>query len=247
MSYLTTCRLRKSHLKTATLLVNIPSSHVVLSALARPPTIIKVSGNNGTRIVFSCTWKEKRKNEIEEVSIERSKRGKRGPGPVVDTSFPRPWSPSALVPFNSLSVGGVVSAVVKTSFSVETAGAVEGAGSSLTLKLNPDLNRPTIAGENPPAVKSVESFTKVPGLARLRHLRATFEKHQKFATLSSKRPREKGNILEMGSRIAAGEANGGRNGKKRRMNDPTVTAPSCRNSLPLRNSVVVMRQLVKEE
>ena len=67
----------------------------------------------------------------------------------------------------------------------------------------------------------------------LRHLRATFEKHQKFATLSSNRPREKGNILVMGSRIALGEANGGRNGKKRRANDPTVVAPRCTNSLPL--------------
>jgi hypothetical protein len=222
----------KPHLKTATLLVNIPSSHVVLSALAEAPTIIKVSGNNGTRIVFSCTWKEKRKNEIEEVSIERSKRGKRGPGSVVDTPFPEPLSPSAIVPFSSFCVGGDVSATIGVSFSVE--GAAEMAGSSLILKLNPVLNKPTTAGMNPAAVKTVESLTRVPELAKLRHLRTTLEKHQKFATLSSKRPREKGNILLMGSRIAVGEANGGRNGKKRRVDDATVTIPSCRNSLPLR-------------
>ena len=78
----------KSHLKTAMLFVNIPSSHVVLSAPPEAPTMIKVRGNNGTRIVFSCTWNEKRKNEIEEVSIERSKREKRGPGSVADASLP---------------------------------------------------------------------------------------------------------------------------------------------------------------
>ena len=43
----------ESHLKTAMLLANIPSSHVVLSALAGAPTMIRVSGSNGTRIVFS--------------------------------------------------------------------------------------------------------------------------------------------------------------------------------------------------
>lgn len=197
----------KSYLKTATLFVNIPNSHVVLSALAGAPTMIRVSGNNGTRIVFSCTWKEKRKNEIDEVSIDMSKRGKRGPGPVV------------------------VSTTAETS--VEIPGAVEGGGSSLILKLNPVLNKPTTAGANPPAVKSVENLIKVPELAMLRHLMITFEKHQKFATLSSKRPREKGNILVIGSRIAVGEANGGRNGRKRRVNEATVTAPSCRNSLLL--------------
>ena len=76
-----------SHLKTATLLVNIPNSHVVLSTHPEAPAISRVSGNNGTRIVFSCTWNEKRKKDIEEVSIERSKREKRGPGPVARSSF----------------------------------------------------------------------------------------------------------------------------------------------------------------
>ena len=190
-------------------------------------------GNNGTRIVFSCTWKEKRKNEIEEVSIEWSKRGKRGPGPVAGVSFPSPSPSSAPVPFDSFSAGGVVSAAVETSFSVEIPEAVEGDGSPLILKPIPVLNKPATAGMNPAAVKRVESFIKVSELAILRHLMIAFEKHQKFATLSSKRPRKKGNILVMGSRIAVGEANGGRNGKKRRVKEATVKTPSCRNSLTL--------------
>jgi len=69
--------------------------------------MIKVRGNNGTRIVFSCTWNEKRKNEIEDVSMEMSKREKRGPGSVADASFPRPLPPSTLV-------DGAVSATFET-------------------------------------------------------------------------------------------------------------------------------------
>ena len=152
---------------------------------------------------------------------------------MVDTSLPCPLSPSTLVSFNSFPVDGVVPVAVGTSSSIEILEAVTGAGSSLILKLNPVLNKPTTAGANPTAVKNVESFINVPGLAMLRHLRATFEKHQKFATLSSKMPRENGNILVIGSRITVGEANGGRKGKKRRANEAMVTAPSCRNNLPL--------------
>ena len=59
--------------------------------------MIKVRGNNGTRIVFSCTWNEKRKNEIEDVSMEKSKREKTGPGSVADASSSRPLSPSTFV------------------------------------------------------------------------------------------------------------------------------------------------------
>ena len=184
--------------------------------------MIKARGNSGTRIVFSCTWKEKKKNEIEEVSMERSTRENRGPGSVVDASPPWPLSPSALI---------------DEAAAFKLSEVVEGTGSSLTLKLNPVFNRPITPGANPAAVRSVESFTSVPGPAMLRHLSTTFEKHQKLATLSSKRPREKGNILVMGSRIALGEVNGGRNGKKRRANDPTVTAPSCTNNLPLHGVV----------
>ena len=154
------------------------------------------------------------------MSIERSKREKRGPGPVVDVSSPCPISP-------------FVDVFVSTVFETP-----EGAlGPSSVLSLNPVFNNPITAGMNPTAVKRVESFSKVPGLARLRHLSATFEKHQKFATLSSNSPREKGNILVIRSRIALGEANGGRNGKKIKMNDTTVTAPSCRKSLPLHGVV----------
>jgi hypothetical protein len=174
--------------------------------------------------------------EIEEVSVERSKRGRGGSRSAVDTPFPEPLSPSAIVSFSSFSFGGDggdVSTTIGTSFSVEVAGAAKVVGSCWILKLNPVLNKPTTTGTNQAAVKTVESLTRVPELAKLRDLRTTFEKHQKFATLSSKRPQEKGNILLMGSRIAVGEANGGRNGKKKRVNNATVIALSCRNSLPL--------------
>ena len=50
--------------EAATLSINIPSPHAALSTLARAPTTIRASCNNGTRIVFSC-WKEKRKNGLE--------------------------------------------------------------------------------------------------------------------------------------------------------------------------------------
>lgn len=217
----------KSYLKTATLLVNIPSSHVVLPTLPEAPAIIKVSGNNGTRMVFSCTWKEKRKKEREEVSIERSKREKRGPGSVADNSFPWLLSPSTLA-------NGVV---LEPSSFIEVPEVVEGSiGSSLIRKINPVLNNPTTAGENPTAVRSVESFTNVPEPMKLRHLRTTLEKHQKLATLSSKSPREKGNILAMGSRMVVGEAKGGRNGKNKRVKDATVAIPSCTNSFPLHDT-----------
>jgi hypothetical protein len=186
----------------------------VPSTLPDDPAIIKVSGNSGTRMVFSCTWKEKRKKEREEVSIERSKREERGPGSVVDDSA-------------STFADGVT---LETSF-------VETIGSSFIRKLNPVLNKPTTAGENPTAVRIVDSFTNAPDVTKLRHLRTTFEKHQKFATLSSKSPRENGNILAIGSSIAVREAKGGRNGKNTRMNDATVTAPSCANSFPLHEVV----------
>ena len=213
----------KSYLKTATLLVNIPSSHVVLSTLPEAPVMIKVSGSNGTRMVFSWTWKEKRKKESEDVSIEKSKREKRGPGSVADNSF-------SCWPFCSSTFAGGVTRGPST----KTPEIVEGSvGSSFIRKLNPVLNNPTTAGENPTAVNSVESFTNAPEPAKLRHLRTTFEKHQKFATLSSKSPREKGNILVMGSRIAVGDANGGRKGKNRRRKDATVTMLRCTNSFPL--------------
>ena len=77
--------------------------------------MIKVRGNNGTRIVFSCTWKEKRKNEIEDVSMEKSKREKTGPGSVADASSPCPFSPSA-------PVDEAVSAVFETPEVVEGEG-----------------------------------------------------------------------------------------------------------------------------
>ena len=88
----------------------------------------------------------------------------------------------------------------------------------------PALRSPTTAGKNPSTVKNVESLTRDPRDAHAFHLKATLDAHQKFATLSSNSPREKGNIRDTGSRIAVKEANGGRKGRKRRRNVETVTS-----------------------
>ena len=58
-----------------------------------------------------------------------------------------------------------------------------------------------------------ERLSKTFNEAHFFHLNKAFEAHQKVATLSSKMPREKGNIRLIGSRIAASGAKGGRNGK----------------------------------
>lgn len=97
----------------------------------------------------------------------------------------------------------------------------------------PALRSPTTAGKNPNAVKNVESLTRKPRDAHALHLKTTLDAHQKLATLSSNNPRENGNIREIGLRIAAKEANGGRKGKKRRRNVAIVTKAKRINSRPL--------------
>lgn len=93
--------------------------------------------------------------------------------------------------------------------------------------------RPTTLGKNPKAVNAVESLTSKSREAQFFHLKATFEAHQKFATLSSNRPLLKGNIRKMGSIIAVLEARGGKNGRKRRVNVRTVMSPRRMNRRPL--------------
>lgn len=95
---------------------------------------------------------------------------------------------------------------------------------------------PITVGKKPAAVRPVDSLTKVSREAQFFHLKATFEAHQKFATLSSKRPLLKGNIRVMGSRMADKGEKGGRKGRKRRTNVREVTKPSRMNNRPLKDS-----------
>ena len=64
------------YLKTATLFTNTPHSNVKESIDA--PDKRRFRGKRGRRIVFSCTWNEKRKKDIEEASIAHGKIGSVG-------------------------------------------------------------------------------------------------------------------------------------------------------------------------
>jgi hypothetical protein len=55
-----------THLKTATLLARTPHANRLESG--EDPDRRRFIGSRGTRIVFSCTWKENRKNDIDEES-----------------------------------------------------------------------------------------------------------------------------------------------------------------------------------
>jgi hypothetical protein len=76
------------------------------------------------------------------------------------------------------------------------------------------LRSPHTAGANPTAVSPVDRRTRFCAPSHRRHLTTTSLAHQKLATLSSKRPRLKGKIREMGSRMAEGLSHG-RNRKAR--------------------------------
>lgn len=78
-------------------------------------------------------------------------------------------------------------------------------------------------GRNPASVNKADRFTTKSGRPHLCHLMKTLDAHQKFATLSSKRPRANGNIRVIGSRMVAVGAKGGRKGRKRRKNVKEVT------------------------
>lgn len=84
-----------THLKTATLLTSAASSNV--SESAADPESNSVSGSSGTRMVFSCTWKENKKNDIEDDSRAYGNKGRKGGG--AETAFFRsvgltrsPWT-----------------------------------------------------------------------------------------------------------------------------------------------------------
>ena len=56
----------------------------------------------------------------------------------------------------------------------------------------------TTLGKKPSAVNKVDSLSKKFVDAQCFHLKITFDAHQKLATLSSNKPRENGNIREIG-------------------------------------------------
>ena len=66
----------KLYLNIAVLFMSIPSSNVGSSG--EEPDNRRVMGSRGTRIVFSCTWNEKRKNDSEEVRSAYGSKGRIG-------------------------------------------------------------------------------------------------------------------------------------------------------------------------
>lgn len=92
---------------------------------------------------------------------------------------------------------------------------------------------PKTLGKKPIVVSPVDNLIRVLREAQFFHLNTTFDAHQKFATLSSKRPLLNGNIRVMGSMMAWDDARGGRNGRNSRMAARTVTRPKRMNKQPL--------------
>ena len=66
------------YLKTATLFMSMPISYVCSSG--DDPDRSKVIGRSGTKIVFSCTWKENRKNDSDDVRSAYGSNGSNGVG-----------------------------------------------------------------------------------------------------------------------------------------------------------------------
>ena len=66
----------RTHLKTATLLPKAPHECNAVPGCA--PDMSRVNGKSGNKIVFSWTWNEKRKKDIEEASIAHGKIGSVG-------------------------------------------------------------------------------------------------------------------------------------------------------------------------
>jgi len=97
--------------------------------------------------------------------------------------------------------------------------------------IHPPYSRPHTAGANPVAVRIVDSRTRFAGDSHRRHFMITSLEHQKFATLSSKRPRVNGKIRVMGFKMAEGLSHG----RKRSNNEATVTKPSLMNSCQLKS------------
>ena len=65
--------MKAAYLNMATLFTSIPHSNANEPAWA--PESSKLRGSKGTRIVFSCTWKENRKNDIDEVKSAHGRIG----------------------------------------------------------------------------------------------------------------------------------------------------------------------------
>lgn len=158
-------------------------------------------------MVFSCTWNENKKNDIEEVRRAYGSKGRNG---------------------------GVSFAVFSSDLRIE--------GSNLVFDIAaPDRRSPTTPGRNPIAVNPVESWTRNPRDAQVFHLNNTFEAHQKLATLSSNKPRAKGKIRLIGWKIPEIGANGGSQGKKRRMNVDAVTAAKRMKRRPLKHFMRILQ------
>lgn len=102
-----------------------------------------------------------------------------------------------------------------------------------TRSFHEDHSSTTTLGAKPTAVSKVLSLTSWFLLNQSFHLKMTFVAHQKLATLSSNKPRAKGNILVIGYRMAERAANGGRNGRKRIRNVREVDSARLINKMRL--------------
>jgi hypothetical protein len=142
----------RSYLNTATLLQSTPSENTVESCGA--PASKSVKGSNGSRIVFSWTWNENRKNEMELLR-------------------------SAYRSTGCMTVGMPFAAPREEPEPCSLSHAFTGA---------------MAAPRKPTTVKSADSFTRTSRGNHIRHLNKMFEAHQKFATLSSKSPRQRGKM-----------------------------------------------------
>src|SRR6267154_1145451 len=99
--------------------------------------------------------------------------------------------------------------------------------------------RAATAGRNPRAVSPVEAFIRTlsrPANTRFR-FSATLVKHQKLATLSSKRPRPNGKMRVKGATMAERGEKGGRKGAKRMAKANVVVSARRRNKRVLENAL----------
>jgi hypothetical protein len=182
----------------------------------------RVRGKSGSKIVFSWTWKEKRKKDIEDVNNAYDSRGRNGGGLL--SSLATPSSDVVLV----LTVVVILSPVNASSLRIRIT--------------HPALSRPATPGKNPSAVNRADVLTSQllpvsPSPASFRHLITTLLAHQKLATLSSNRPRENGNIRWMGWRMWRGDGArpGRKKGRKRMAKLATVVMARRVNRVNLRS------------
>lgn len=112
---------------------------------------------------------------------------------------------------------------VSVGFSLETGGE----------RVAPARRRPITLGKKPRAVTAVESLSSKLLDAQTFHFITTLDAHQKLATLSSNRPRAKGNIRRIGCKIAGRPANGGIQGRNSTVKADKVTRARLTNSRAL--------------